>query len=52
MVKKDPWCLVPYLQLKLHKIDNNLNNELPEAETVKIDEVTTEVVSEPLEFVE
>jgi hypothetical protein len=32
--------------------NNNLNNELPEAETVKIDEVTTEVVSEPLEFVE
>ena len=32
--------------------NNNLNNELPDAETVKIDEVTTEVVSEPLEFVE
>jgi len=32
--------------------NNNLNNELPEAETVKIDEVTTEVVGEPLEFVE
>lgn len=32
--------------------NNNLNKEQPVAETMKIDEVTTEVVSEPLEFIE
>ena len=32
--------------------NNDLTNDQPEAELVKIDEVTTEVVSEPLEFIE
>lgn len=39
-------------QVKQEQNNNNINNELLEAETVKIDEVTTELVSEPIAFVE